>query len=525
MNDGIINIAIELLSIYGNELLEDPDRFGQLLEENCRDSRQEVFLLTFALREINRGGFWVASFDEEAAQKWELRLRENLGFSEKSANWVVKAIQAITLGQAIIAVENEDNGVVACAGNYVGIGTELSKTPRTATLRKTALNRGVILLLIMIVFSMFFYRINISRYPSGDELALGFLGTLTGPGAEKGQAQLRGAQLAVAEINKMGGVSGKKVHVVGLDIPNDAQEATARLSAIIKKRPFVAMISSHHGKTGKALAQLADQLEVPLVTIGQTDESILMKGVNRPWLYSFHLSPAEDYQAKLLAYFTAQGLNRRAAIVIYDPKEDENLFRQNLIRWMEAFGIAVVQVPLAGEKNAFVQEIKRIQGSVKEKSLIVIASTRNTVNILEALEQENLELVVLGQGYSEELWGKFPKTMEGSWWIRPVFRGDNQLTSFQRSYRDAYNQECSDSDLAGALLAYDAVKWIADAYIRAGSDRGEPLRHALLSTKNQRLTHATLTIDPRTHAPSNKAAALIHGIKGKGRFKKRFWPH
>lgn len=525
MNDAITHVAIELLSVYGVELLDDPDRFGQLLEENCRDSRQEIFLLTFALREINRGGFLLADFDQQAAQKWELRLRENLGFSEKSACWVVKAIQAITSRQTPIPVEDDDSGVIAYAGSYHGSGVELAKTPRTAILRKTALNRGVILLLIMIVFSLFFYRINVSRYPSGDELALGFLGTLTGPGAEKGQAQLRGAQLAVAEINKMGGVAGKKIHVVGLDIPDEAEEATARLKSIIQKRPFVAMISSHHGNTGKALAELVDQLEVPLVTIGQADESILMKGINRPWLYSFHLSPTEDYQAKLLAYFTAQGLGRQTATIVYDAREGRTLFLQNLTKWMGAFGVDVVEIAFSEDKTSFTQELKRLQRSAQEKLLVVIASSRRTLEILESLESEELAPVMLGQNYSDILWKKVPKIMDGSWWIRPVFRGDNQLTSFQRSYSDAYNQECSDADLEGALLAYDAVKWIAEAYLRAGSDRGEPLRHALLSTKNQRLTHATLSIDPRTHAPSNKAAALIYGEKGKGRFKKRFWPH
>jgi branched-chain amino acid transport system substrate-binding protein len=59
---------------------------------------------------------------------------------------------------------------------------------------------------------------------------------------------------------------------------------------------------------------------------------------------------------------------------------------------------------------------------------------------------------------------------------------------------------------------------------RAPGFQGEALRHALLSTRNLALTHATLTIDPRTHSPWNKALALDYRKGGAWKFQKRFRP-
>ena len=64
--------------------------------------------------------------------------------------------------------------------------------------------------------------------------------------------------------------------------------------------------------------------------------------------------------------------------------------------------------------------------------------------------------------------------------------------------------------------------WIAAAFQSTPGFRGEAIRHTLLATRNLALTHATLTIDPRTHMPLNKAFAIIYCEEDKGIFQRRF---
>src|SRR3954462_1626747 len=49
---------------------------------------------------------------------------------------------------------------------------------------------------------------------AADNLKIGVVAPLTGPGAESGRFQINGAKLAVEEINKAGGVLGRPLELV-----------------------------------------------------------------------------------------------------------------------------------------------------------------------------------------------------------------------------------------------------------------------------------------------------------------------
>src|SRR4051812_15589822 len=49
---------------------------------------------------------------------------------------------------------------------------------------------------------------------AADNLKIGVVAPLTGPGAESGRFQINGAKLAVEEVNKAGGVLGRPLELV-----------------------------------------------------------------------------------------------------------------------------------------------------------------------------------------------------------------------------------------------------------------------------------------------------------------------
>ena len=522
MDDKPIGIIKELFALHGALLREDPDRLGQLLEERCGECRREIFLLTFALREMNREGFNIEDLSKtEEFQRWEERLRENLGFSKSSAEWVVEALRSID------SPVPEEGGVIAFGGGLPQIKGGIANKPRTAPLRKKAFNQGIILLAILGVFAIFFFKINASRYPAGDDFPLAFLAPLSGPGAEAGQTYLKAAQVAVDELNRQGGVAGNRLHIVGLDIPADPVAAKAALEAAMKNRHFVAMISACSGESAAAIAPIADAGEIPFITIESLGNDAIMKGANKPWLYSFHMAYGDDYYGKLFAYFLNQGLNRNSVAIIRDKKARRmNDFYESLEYWIPLFNMQVVAEGEYGRNDAgsIASALRALDGSGAD-ALILAVPPEDIAFVVQEARKADFFGPIIGRNYSDSLWLDAGVALDGTWWITPVFTGDEQLRSFLRSYSDTYNEASVSRHLPGAVFAYDAVKWLADAFTRTQSYRGEALRHALLSTKNLRLVHATLTVDPRTHGPWNKAASLIYCSDGKGRFKKRFWPH
>lgn len=522
MDDKPIAIIKELFALHGALLRDDPDRLGQLLEERCAECRREIFLLTFALREMNREGFNIEDLSKpEEFRRWEERLRENLGFSANSAAWVVEALRSID------SPDREEGGVVAFAGGIPPIKGGITNKPRTGPLRKKAFNQGVILLAILAVFAVFFFKINASRYPAGDEFSLAFLAPLSGQGAEAGQVYLKAAQVAVDELNRQGGVGGKRLHIVGLDIPADPVAAKVALESAMKNRRFVAMISGCSGESAAEIAPIADAREIPLITIESLGEGAIMKGANKPWLYSFHMAYGDDYYGKIFAYFLNQGLNRKSVAIIRDKKSHAGSdFYESLMYWIPLFKMKVVAEGEYGRADAgsIASALRVLDGSGADVLLLAVPP-EDIAAVVAAARKADFFGPIIGRGYHDSLWKDAGVALEGTWWITSVFSGDEQLRSFLRSYSDAYNDASVSRHLPGAVFAYDAVKWLADAFSRTQSYRGEALRHALLSTKNLRLVHATLTVDPRTHGPWNKAASLIYCSDGKGKFKKRFWPH
>ena len=56
MSENIRDVLSDLIDSYGINILEDPDRLSQFLEDRCAREAEEAFHLTFALR--YRLPFW-----------------------------------------------------------------------------------------------------------------------------------------------------------------------------------------------------------------------------------------------------------------------------------------------------------------------------------------------------------------------------------------------------------------------------------------------------------------------------------
>jgi len=112
--------------------------------------------------------------------------------------------------------------------------------------------------------------------------------------------------------------------------------------------------------------------------------------------------------------------------------------------------------------------------------------------------------------------------MEGSYWINHVAPEDPAMQPFFAQYKERWNDECK--EFVNGVLGYDSVYWVVDAIARAGSDDPKAIRDALEATKDLKLHHATITMDPATHNPVDKDGVVLIAKGGKGRFFKKIKP-
>ncbi|MDR3254325.1 MAG: ABC transporter substrate-binding protein [Synergistaceae bacterium] len=526
MNDKPVIVARELLKVYGVSLLEDPERLGQLLEDKCGDCRHEIFLLSFALRDImRRGPLPDASEFEEKRELIIAGFCDNLGFSQPSALWAADAISAILEDDA----EEQTNGKIEARRGFLDdlddVDDEIAKRPRTAHLRKKAFRNGFLLLGIMALFVGLFVRITDTRIVADDEHRILFLAHLSGADAAFGHVRLKGAQLAADQVNASGGVKGMMLRINAHDVPQNPSEASDVVEAILRERRITAMISACGDRVNESLADLADRYEMPLISTESGLLGVTMASGERPWLYSFRTSFDDSYRGMILAYFLTQGLGRNRAALVFRAEDERSVeVRRAFAAEIAPRGGEIAYEFSLGTHGLRNRDADEIILSRADAVVFACEPDLGVARAAQALRGAGYDGPILGAGYDELLRSEAGGAIDNSWWILQASPDDPQLMSFRSSYRDKYNEQILWGDFAGTVLAYDSIMWVADVLFRSPGFQGEALRHSLLSTRNLALTHATLTIDPRTHAPWNKAVALIYCSGGGERFQKRFRP-
>ncbi|MDR3331639.1 MAG: ABC transporter substrate-binding protein [Synergistaceae bacterium] len=525
MNNEPVKVACELIKIYGPSLLEDPERLGQLLEDKCEDCRHEIFVLCFALREVSRGGGIPTAEEFSNNSKRTMGLfRDNLGFPHSSAAWAVQAIEEIL--DSIPEIEAAPAGhIEARRGFLQRIDGGFAKRPRTVHIRKKTLRNGLLLIGIIALFLGLFVRITESRYPMSDEHKVLFLAHMSGSEAALGHVRLKAAQLAADQINVQGGIRGRMLRILGQDIPEDPTAAETAFAALVRDNGISAVISAGNSAVNSAIARLADENEVPLITTESSRMSVTMASRDRPWLYAFRMNYDNQYKGRLAAYFLTQGLNRKRTALISNSSDADSIeIRDSFAEAGEEFGVEVTcEVRYTRRGGLDMASAAEVISSGAD-AVFIANQAPDVASVLSMLRRSGYAGAILGMAYDDSLLAASGQFIDNSWWIMPACPDDTQLMSFQTSYRDQYNESISGNDFAGTVLAYDSVRWISDALYRAPGSHGEALRHALLSTRNLALSHATLSIDPRTHAPWNKAASVLYCSDGRGRFQKRFRP-
>ena len=77
---------------------------------------------------------------------------------------------------------------------------------------------------------------------AGGEIVIGYVGAMTGPSATMGNATKQGAELAIEEINKAGGIAGKTIKFVSRDDEADPTKSKTATQELIDKEKVQMMI-------------------------------------------------------------------------------------------------------------------------------------------------------------------------------------------------------------------------------------------------------------------------------------------
>lgn len=143
---------------------------------------------------------------------------------------------------------------------------------------------------------------------------------LTGEVSVYGVPEKLAAELAVAEVNKAGGVDGKQVELIVYDNAYDTAKAVENSQKLIQKG-VVAILGSATSAPSMAIGPVALESKVLTITPSGTNAKVTMNGtVVNPFV--FRACYTDPFQGLVLANFAANNLHATKAVVMGSNSSD-----------------------------------------------------------------------------------------------------------------------------------------------------------------------------------------------------------
>ncbi|MEG2524886.1 MAG: ABC transporter substrate-binding protein, partial [Oscillospiraceae bacterium] len=150
-----------------------------------------------------------------------------------------------------------------------------------------------------------------------DTIKIGFIGPLSGGTAQYGEAVRNGAESYFNEVNAAGGIDGKQIEFIPYDSKGDNADATAAYSKLVDIDGVCAIIGPVLTGETLAVAELAADDGVPLITASATGDTITDIGDSL-----FRTCFKDSFQGTKMADYISQKLGYKKVAVLFNNADD-----------------------------------------------------------------------------------------------------------------------------------------------------------------------------------------------------------
>jgi branched-chain amino acid transport system substrate-binding protein len=333
---------------------------------------------------------------------------------------------------------------------------------------------------------------------------------LSGGVASYGESLENGIDIAVDEINKAGGVTGKQLEIIKVDNKSEAAEATNGIIKLTSQDKVTAIIGAATSGNTVAQAQIANDTKTILLTPSGTSPNVTVADNGKLNEFVFRTSYIDPFQGIVAGNFAAKELNLKNAAILADSASDyaKGLAASFKDTFEKAGGKVVVEEAFVAKDTDFRATLTRIKS--KNPEFIFIPGFYEEVGLIVKQARElGITVPLMGA----DGWDS-PKLVElaGADALNNTFitnhytseDPDENIQKFVTTYKEKFNGE---SPNAFNALGYDTVYLLADAIERAGSTDTTKIKEALESTKDLSRITGKITID-KDHNPIKSATVL-----------------
>lgn len=194
---------------------------------------------------------------------------------------------------------------------------------------------------------------------SGDEYKLGIVASLNGDLLPWGKDSLAGATMAVDEVNKAGGIGGKKINLIRQDSNSKPEEGKTAAEKLASEN-VLAMIGEVASGITLQMKQVTVPAGIPLVAVGATNPKVTQDADG----LVFRVCYTDDLQGPVMAKFAYDQLGCRRVAVMTDQAQpySQGLSKTFIDAFKKLGGQVVTEQSYESKQNQFGPQITTIKG-------------------------------------------------------------------------------------------------------------------------------------------------------------------
>ena len=336
----------------------------------------------------------------------------------------------------------------------------------------------------------------------GAEALIGANYELTGNVASYGQSALSGCKMAVDEINKAGGVNGKKLRIVEADNKSEPSESGNAATKLVTQNKLIGFVGPATSGCTMAAEPIVTANKLPSVAPTATADAITFDAkAGKVRQFIFRACFIDPFQGKVMAAFADNKLKVKNVAIYRDNSSDYSkglaeAFKQNF------------KGKIVAEEAYLAKDMDFKAGLTKLKAT---GYYEEVGKIVKQAREIGLEVPMMGgDGWdSPKLIEIAGKAALNKTYYSSAYSADDTDPSTQKFIKAFKEKYQKDPDFF-SMMGYNTVVILADAYKRAGSEDGTKIAEAMAKTKDLPVAGGKLTYDDK-HNPI--VPALIIEVK------------
>ncbi len=196
-----------------------------------------------------------------------------------------------------------------------------------------------------IVLSMLFLSFTAGSVFAAPPIKIGALFSVSGPASFLGEPERNTAKMMVDEINKAGGIKGRKLELIVIDTQGDATKAVQGANKLIKNDKVVAIIGPSITGDTMAVIPVVERAQIPLISCAA---GVKITEPVKKWVFKTAQNDALAV-LRIFDYMKKQKISRIAILTVSDGFGSSG--REQLVAKAKSFGIQIVSNETYGPKD------------------------------------------------------------------------------------------------------------------------------------------------------------------------------